>query len=449
MTRLTTQIAVLLLVLPFGIAAKTMKSTAAAPTPVKAKARRRVTPKKLVSSLKTHVRLYSAKASLHRRTNPQRNLHIVTYSKQTQEQALSFVSSRFASKPSDFENLQALNPFFTRLTAAQAENKPIHILQYGDSHTASDDWVDAMRKAFQERWGDGGPGFAIAGHPKGYRRFDLASANSAGWITEGGVGKTGDERNGLAGLSMTTNRVGETVSLTTSGDRLQLLFLIQPQGGSFTISCDGETIERVSTDGPLDTGVHDVPTRPGEHTYSVTTTSALPVRLFGWISEKNEGVTWETLGINGAQLRMLLSWDRDLWIRQLEARDPALVILAYGTNEALYPLFNPVTYRADLFAAVQLIHQAAPEAAILLIGPPDCDRRRPFPYLSDVIKIQREVARQTNCAFWDWAAHMNASGGRALWAEAGLSQTDLVHLTGKGYRMLGDVLAHELLAQAR
>lgn len=449
MTRLTIRIAALLLVLPFGIAAQPIEGKSPGPAAAKAKGHKRVTPKKIVSSIKTRVRLYSAKASLRtRRTNPARNFRAIAYSQQTQERALNFVGERFAAKSDDFENPQALNSFFTRLSTAQAESKPVHILQYGDSHTASDDWVDEMRKKFQERWGDGGPGFAIPGHPKGYRRFDLTSTNSAGWNIEGGVGKTGDERNGLAGLSISTNRAGETVSLTTSGDHLELLYLMQPQGGNFTISCDGDTIESVSSDGPLNTGVHDIPTRPGEHTYSITTTSASPVRLFGWVSEKNEGVTWETLGINGAQLRMMLAWDQDLWIRQLQARDPALVVLAYGTNEALYPLFNPVSYRADLFAAIRLIHQAVPQASILLIGPPDCDRRRPFPYLPDVIKIQREVAQQTNCAFWNWAAHMNASGGRELWAEAGLSQTDLVHLTGKGYRMLGDVLANELLAQS-
>lgn len=339
------------------------------------------------------------------------------------------------SSAAQIENPDALKPFFRALN----NGKPVHVLQYGDSHTASDDWVDTMRRAFQTDGGNGGPGFVTAGHLRGYRRFDVTSTNSAGWTVQGTVGKTGDNRNGLSGISLTANRPGETITITTAADQLQVVFLKQPGGGDFSI--DSNTVR---TNGPFETGFYQIPTDPGPHTYTVTTKSYSPVRIFGWIADNNNGITWETLGINGAQVRMMNGWDQKLWSEQIQARDPALVVLAYGTNEALYPRFTAEEYKVDLAGAVTAIKRAVPDAAILMISPPEDSRRRPFPHLQEVIGIQREIARQYGCAFWNWTTFMIQSGRRARWVDIGLSQPDYVHLTAAGYQLLGQTLAHDL-----
>ena len=368
----------------------------------------------------------------------------LTYSLQLAVLLAAF-SSGATARPGVLENAKALHGFFQRVREAQGDSKPIHVLQYGDSHTASDDWVDAMRKKAQARWGNGGPGFATAGHIRGYRRLDVAGTSSAGWQSEGTVGKAGDGRNGLSGISLSTERAGETVTLSTSAERLELVFLKQPEGGAFTVSRDGDVITSVESEGAFGTGTYAVPTAPGQHLYTVATTSTSPVRLFGWASDNSGGITWETLGINGAQVRMLLGWDRRIWIEQLQARDAALVVLAYGTNEALSPAYRAATYEADLRAVIRIVREGAPHASLLLVGPPACDRRRPFAHLRSVIEVQRKVSREMDCAFWDWEGYMNATGGRAAWVRKGWSQGDLVHLTGEGYRRLGEVLAGEIL----
>ena len=52
---------------------------------------------------------------------------------------------------------------FFRPCCLRLEAQPVHILQFGDSHTASDDWVNSMRFLLQTRFGNGGPGFVQAG----------------------------------------------------------------------------------------------------------------------------------------------------------------------------------------------------------------------------------------------------------------------------------------------
>jgi hypothetical protein len=90
------------------------------------------------------------------------------------------------------ERSAALIPFFEQLYRHQKGQMPgpIRILHYGDSHTAADEWTGAMRAHFQEKFGDGGPGYSFAGHPwNGYRRMDVKSTSTRGWHTDGLVGR--------------------------------------------------------------------------------------------------------------------------------------------------------------------------------------------------------------------------------------------------------------------
>jgi len=58
---------------------------------------------------------------------------------------------RLHAAPGALENAGALVPFFERLRTGS-----VHILHYGDSHTASDDFPGALRRELQARFGGGG-----------------------------------------------------------------------------------------------------------------------------------------------------------------------------------------------------------------------------------------------------------------------------------------------------
>jgi len=121
-------------------------------------------------------------------------------------------------------------------------------------------------------------------------------------------------------------------------------------------------------------------------------------------------------------------------------RAPALVILAYGTNEANSHVWTAAQYRADLTEIIARIRRAAPRASILLVGPPDCGKLRPLLHLSEVIDMQRQIALSQGAAFWDWRMHMGGERVVTQWVRAGLGQADYIHLTGEGYRLIGNML---------
>lgn len=366
--------------------------------------------------------------------------------------ALLAISERTSRPMRVLEGAGALVPFFEQLSHPP-ETGSLHILQYGDSHTASDDWADQMRQDFQAKFGAGGPGYTLPGHPfLGYRRFDSHGSNSRGWYTGGIVTRKDDGIDGLSGISLTAQSAGETVTLTVECRQLELHYLRQPGGGQVEFSVDGAPVATVDTDGESALGTYQYAATPGVHQYTLRTLSAAPVRLFGWVAQNQAGVTYETLGINGAQANLMLQWNSAVLDSELISRDPALVVLAYGTNEALSRSWTPEGYYATLTEIIQRLRAALPVASILLVGPPDCEHRldgrlAPFPHLDQVIEIQRQVARENGCAFWDWRAAMGGPGSVRQWVQAGLGQGDYTHLTGAGYRMIGGTLFEDLMEQ--
>jgi lysophospholipase L1-like esterase len=377
---------------------------------------------------------------------------VVAVSPQLRHVAFQAVSARASRPLGTLEGAGALVPFFEQISRP-SENGSLHVLHYGDSHTASDDWAAEMRQSLQAKFGVGGPGFILAGHPfAGYRRFDSRGSNSRGWYTDGLVGRPGDGIYGLSGVSLTAQSAGQTVSLVAECQQLELHYLQQPGGGRLEFAVDGAPVDTIDTAGDLAPGIFRYTPQPGSHEYLVTTASDAPVRLFGWVAQNHSGITYETLGINGAQANHVLDWNQQILAGEMSSRDPALIVVAYGTNEALKPSWTEAEYRSEFTEVIHRLRADAPVASILIVGPPDCQRRfrgqrLAFPHLDGVIDIQRQVALENGCAFWDWRNRMGGPGSVRQWVQAGLSQGDYVHFTGAGYRLIGDMLIEELMDQ--
>ncbi len=351
------------------------------------------------------------------------------------------------------ENPATLIPFFEQLYRRQSGELagPVRILHYGDSHTAADEWTDAVRTALQGKFGDGGSGYSLAGRPwKGYRRFDLRGGASRGWRTEGTAGRLGDGLHGMGGVSIWTTRARESVFLQAECELLELHYLQQPGGGRFQLSDNGELVDTISTDGPLLPGVFHYVAEAGKHRFELATLDRAPVRLFGWVAEKEAGVTYEALGINGAQASIVLTWDESALATQIARRDPALIVLAFGTNDASDRNWNFDNYRRMFTTLLRRMRQAAPAASLLVLGPPDRYYRSrgrwlPFHNLDRIVDAEREAALGERSAFWDTRAQMGGSGAMRSWVIAGLAQRDHVHFTAGGYRRLGELLFRGLM----
>jgi lysophospholipase L1-like esterase len=356
---------------------------------------------------------------------------------------------RDRSRP--IERPEALVPFFEQLRQVNAPGSaPVHIVHFGDSHTASDDLTVRIRQLLQERFGDGGPGFALAGHPfKDYRRFDVRSGGTAGWHTVGLLSSK-DTNVGLGGVSIWTRETGQSVFMSAECDYVEIYFLQQPGGGDLALFDQDRLLEKFSTTGEHGAGVFRLQLNPGSHRFVLKTLSARPVRLFGWVADKHTGVTYESTGIDGVEASIMLGWDEKIFATYLERRDPSLVVLAYGTNEAIDRGWNSEKYHDMFSSLLQRIRRAAPHSSILVLGPPDCWTRsggswHPASGLEGIIEAQKKACHENDCAFWDTRQRMGGPGSMRKWVRSGVAHTDYIHFTPAGYRQLSEALVTDVM----
>ena len=347
------------------------------------------------------------------------------------------------------ENGAALAPFFERLN----RKEPVSVLHYGDSHTAADIWTGELRRLFQSRFGDGGAGFSHAGRPwKTYRRENVRSGASKRWHSNGLLAREGDGMYGLGGVSIEAERTNEWVSLEADGPVLQVWYLKRQGGGTLELSDAGQVLDTIGTAGEVGPGYYERDAGPGPHEYKLRITDGLPVRLFGWVTGSGEGLTYEMLGINGSQVSIILGWDEHLLAEHVRRRNPGLIVLAYGTNEASNKAVAVESYRDLLVEVIGRVREVAPGASILVIGPPDRASRQRRKWLAytpvdRVVAAERAAAAQTGCAFYDLRGKMGGTGVMHHWFLAGLAQADHVHLNGAGYRLIAKALYSDVMLQ--
>lgn len=348
----------------------------------------------------------------------------------------------------------ALATLHAALDRTRSSGGITRIVQFGDSHTAADQFTGALRRAFARDYGDAGPGLLYPIAPWAwYRRAGVVFDASAGWRIDG-LG-AGDGRYGVAGIAAHATRSGEYLRATASADRFEVMLLRAPGGGSVDILLDGrlESNHPLANRTPEAMVVRAKAATGAAHTIEVRTTADGPSRVLGIVAERGRaGVVYDALGINGAEADRALVWDRDAFTTTLAARAPDLVVVAYGTNEASSPDFEAGRYEACFAELLDLLRQAAPHASLLVLGPPDrCvavrGEWRPLGQLAAVVAAQRRASLAAGAAFWDQRAAMGGPGSIDLWARADppLAQSDRAHLTRAGYERVAGMLYAQLL----
>ena len=363
------------------------------------------------------------------------------------------------ARPIEDPSGQAMRGFYGSLARAFQGEWVTRILHYGDSHVAADILTGALRRDLQLCFGVAGPGFVLPGRPwPGYARAGVASRASAGWQVDGltEASLSADGRLGLAGVSVTTRAAGEWITVTASGSYFDVYVLKQPGGGSMEVSLDGIAQKRnfsLSSSASEAVCIEVIADSGPVHTVEIRTTSAGRVRIFGIAIERNSaGVIYDALGINGARASRPLRWDTRVFAASLERRDPDLIVVAYGSNEVSDADLDLDEYRVSFTSLLNLFHDAAPRASILVIGPPDRAVRsggkwQTIGRMPALVGAQRQAAFDAGAAFYDLFNAMGGAGSIARWAKQDppFAQPDRVHLTSAGYRLVANTLYLEIM----
>ena len=368
--------------------------------------------------------------------------------------------------PEGICGVEALEGVFEALRAAEIGQgeRPVHILQMGDSHTAGDRITGALRARLQARFGAGGRGVLPPGVPyAGYGPMQVeVTANNWPISVAPLTGPDGAAtlRAGLSGARSEAVE-GAVLSLTAEpGAAFDIVGLCGdsgPQAGRITVTTPEETVEaefRATEAAPLCRSL-----RLGAATTSVrlSPTGAVTVHDV-WIERRGPGVVVSNLGVIGAKLRDLAARDQAVVAAELEAWRPSLIILAFGVNDGFEGVESEA-YAGMLRGQIERLRRLAPGASLLILGAPEglksgmaggcgADGSRAAPASLAVVRdVQRRVAGETGVAFWDWYGRMggDCSAERLATLPEPYMRPDRVHFTSIGAEWIGGVLSEDLI----
>ncbi len=383
------------------------------------------------------------------------------------------------------ENPQWLTPAFEKLQQIEAgqDDLKVRFIHYGDSHIASDFWTGVVRRRLQERFGDAGHGFILAGKPwKSYHHLDVdyGVGKRKDWSAERiRVYETGtDGRLGLGGVTIRSEKPGASVWVATEADgpvgqnvgSFEVFYLKQPGGGRADLFLDGKKTGSIDTRGQAHMpGYHTVNAEDGPHRLDLRVRGNGDVRLFGFALERpRSGVVYDSVGINGARHTVPLQWDLAIWKAHIAHRRPDVLVTTYGSNE-VGDAMNYAAYAQKVGRMIRIYRKAVPNGACLIIGPPDQARKLTRAQLKDPAFAQakaraaaqrdkdawetpaqlekirqalRQAAADNRCAFWDSSAAIGGPGTMDLWARSKPPKAykDRVHMTRDSYEAVANQL---------
>lgn len=374
-----------------------------------------------------------------------------------------------AARP-DRRSIGALRSFHAALRDLESgvRTRPLRILHMGDSHIASDLFPDALRRRLQERFGDAGRG--LMQPPKAFRWHRVAgmeTSASDGWhfansLTE----KSGAY--GLTGVRATSDRDGAVLAIDAKGERFErasVHYLRRPGGGRFEVTLGGAGASVATSDGDGPVGIVSV--EGSSSLLKLRTLGGGPVTVLGWSLEKaRAGIQYVNLGIPGAAVYSARVWTPEVIAADVRALEPDLVILGYGSNDAFNSGLSREGYEGHVRHLLDQLVAAAPQASVLVLGPPDGARRagsgphaesrcpsrvggtwHPLPRMGLVREVLRQVARDLDAAYWDWADAMGGACSIGQWASLNppLAARDHLHLTTAGYQRSAAALFGHLM----
>jgi len=359
----------------------------------------------------------------------------------------------------------ALDRFHAALRRAERGEGKARVLTYGASHTAADHLPGHIRRALQERFGDGGRGFTLPAWPSDlypYWQWGATIDEGEGWErVRLGLNRGVPDYYGITGIvfDLGGRRASSRIASAESGvgeraDVIEVHYQAMPGGGDFDISIDGQASVSVSTTADeVGVGRFVVDVEDGPHEVVLDTHEGAPVRLYGLVFERSgPGVVVDNVALTGSRARYHDKWLEPVYTEHLGLRQPDLILLWYGGNEG-----NDIREPADrtsreIRRALAKLRAAAPDASCVLLGPSDkpisedggwVHRRR----TEAITRATRTIALGNGCAFFDTVSFMGGALSMVRWVESDppLARGDYIHLSALGYRLLAEEIIRELL----
>ena len=350
--------------------------------------------------------------------------------------------------------------FFRKLDTLIFDGKgKVKVMQIGGSHIQADIWSHKLRKNFQKLTPglNGGRGFLFP--------YRLAHTNNPYYYKCTSTGEWKGFRNsllkqdtiwGVSGITAVTKDSVANLKFYFRGkdgpyydfNRIKIFHNVEDP--NYCIELISDTCSSIIVNKEIGYTEFILDHHVDSFEFSIyrTDTIVSAFNLYGISIDNNDpGIVYTSVGVNGANTSSYLRCD--LFTQHLKAIKPDLVIFCIGINDAYEPDFCENCYENNYDTIVNWIQNVNPNCKFLFVTNNDSyyKRKQPNSRVFGARNAMIRLAKKYNSGLWDMFEVMGGLGSCVNWIEAGYAKKDKIHLTEKGYNLMGDLMFSSIIKE--
>ena len=333
---------------------------------------------------------------------------------------------------------------------SQRNIRPVRIAIIGDSYIEGDIFTQNIREQLQTQYGGKGVGYvAIDCVSKKFRKS--VEHISKGWSTSTLMKKNVQDFFILPGLycKSTSNSYASfsgssSINNVDNWDNSKFIF-ISPENSTIEINVgDGWTSHSITGSN----NIQCISINKNTNKFEIKTSSKSIIGLGVWLNN-NTGISIDCMSLRGYSGITHNKINKQLSEQLSEFINYDLIIIEYGLNVLSAKNSNYDYYANRMVTVVNQIRSCHPNAYILILGCGDRGIKNGNSIQSikttpSLISAQREVARRSQCFFWDTREAMGGSNAVVDWCNNNDINKDYIHLSFKGGERLANIFVKSL-----
>ena len=359
-------------------------------------------------------------------------------------------------------NLSQMRFFYNALK--QTSYKKIRVAHYGDSAIEGDLVTGELRYILQKKYGGKGVGWmAITSQDIRFRQTTTHSF-SGNW--EEAALFTSNPNNlpyGISGEVFVPKAsrcwiqyVATSKFSTMRTFKTARLFYSNATSGNISYSfSNGASKKAYLKSG---SGIKEIVMKDSRNTKKIRITFSKPdeAYFYGVSLENGNGIYVDNFpirGNTGADLKDIKISTLKSFKKMLNYK---LVIFQFGLNILGMIRRDSRWYEREMVKVINNFKKALPNTSFLLVSVGDKSVKRGSRFVTDpaifkLLKVQLNITRKTNIAFWNLFEAMGGRNSMHKWVTNNppLASFDHIHFNVQGAEKVGELLAHALIAGAR
>jgi LysM repeat protein len=349
-----------------------------------------------------------------------------------------------------FQDATLFQQMVSGLTSAKTNG--YSVVHFGDSHIQAEGPTSVVRKNLQALHGDAGRGMMFAySAANSYSSILYGTSHTGNWTYAKSFQSAPKLPLGVSGMTVRTDEKNATLIFTLKQPNpsyQKLRIFIKKDTTSFdfkVITADDQISIQLKDYQTSALPYIEIPITGNQSKIAIQLVQNSPnqnfFEFYGMSLEtsQNKGLIYHSVGVGASQYGSLLL--EELLDEQLPSLNPNLILLDFGTNNYLYDNQVKPELGPQIEKIINNLRSIAPKATILLTSTQDLYYKSKHVTSGIIFRnLIDSLAKKNHCLFWDWYAVSGGKKSLVKWRDAGYAQTDLVHLTTKGYELKGQLL---------